>query len=319
MSIYFEIITIAVAVFCALIFAYFISLYVVDLRIEQKSRTNRKHILGIDSNSFNKEFISEGFALKILNYLLKINYEVSSISISNRWIKKFIKSNNLNSKIKKLSYEAHMPHNFGNWAFREAQFRIMIIAILISIFIGLLVSYILMFLLLVTAIIVSYYLPIWALKQEKTLRQESLEKNLPEMLDVIALGMRSGLSFERAFSIYTQHFNCELSKECYLAQQKWENGILTREEALKNLNSYYSSVLLDRVINNIIRSLRFGSSLVNNLEEASTEARNLYKTKRQEVVSKAPVKMMIPTGTLILPAMLILVLGPILLELFSGF
>lgn len=65
--------------------------------------------------------------------------------------------------------------------------------------------------------------------------------------------------------------------------------------------------------------MRFGSSLVEGLEEASLEARNSYKTKQEEKVAKAPVKMMIPTGTLILPAMLILVLGPVLLELINGF
>ena len=58
---------------------------------------------------------------------------------------------------------------------------------------------------------------------------------------------------------------------------------------------------------------------VEGLEEAAQESRNLYKAKQEEIVSKAPVKMMIPTGTLIFPAMLILVLGPILLELGSGF
>ena len=35
--------------------------------------------------------------------------------------------------------------------------------------------------------------------------------------------------------------------------------------------------------------------------------------------AKAPVKMMVPTGVLILPAMLMLVLGPVLLELAGGF
>ena len=44
-----------------------------------------------------------------------------------------------------------------------------------------------------------------------------------------------------------------------------------------------------------------------------------YRARRQEQVAKAPVKMMVPTGTLILPAMLIMVLGPVLLEMAGGF
>ena len=45
----------------------------------------------------------------------------------------------------------------------------------------------------------------------------------------------------------------------------------------------------------------------------------MRKTRLQEAIAKAPVKMMLPTGTLILPAMLLLVLGPVLLELMEGF
>ena len=47
-------------------------------------------------------------------------------------------------------------------------------------------------------------------------------------------------------------------------------------------------------------------------------ALGLKQAQVEERVAKAPVKMMIPTGTLILPAMLLLVLGPVLLELMEG-
>ena len=43
------------------------------------------------------------------------------------------------------------------------------------------------------------------------------------------------------------------------------------------------------------------------------------RDRLEERVAKAPVKMMVPTGVLILPAMLMLVLGPVLLELAGGF
>ena len=51
---------------------------------------------------------------------------------------------------------------------------------------------------------------------------------------------------------------------------------------------------------------------------AAEQARAARKAQVEERVAKAPVKMMIPTGTLILPAMLLLVLGPVLLELMEG-
>lgn len=84
------------------------------------------------------------------------------------------------------------------------------------------------------------------------------------------------------------------------------------------MSDSYDSVLLHQIVENIIRSLRYGSSLTQNLEEAAIQARKQYKAKQEEIVAKAPVKMMLPTGTLILPAMLIMVLGPVILEIING-
>jgi len=55
------------------------------------------------------------------------------------------------------------------------------------------------------------------------------------------------------------------------------------------------------------------------LDDAAVQSRAAWKAQLEEKVAKAPVKMMLPTGTLILPAMLLLVMGPILLELANGF
>ena len=74
-----------------------------------------------------------------------------------------------------------------------------------------------------------------------------------------------------------------------------------------------------RDVESAVRSLRFGSSLAEGLEASAAEARAAHRAHVEERVAKAPVKMMVPTGALILPAMLLLVLGPVLLELMEGF
>ena len=51
----------------------------------------------------------------------------------------------------------------------------------------------------------------------------------------------------------------------------------------------------------------------------SSEARAVRRAKLEERVAKAPVKVLLPVGTLILPAMLILIMGPIMLDLIQGF
>lgn len=158
-----------------------------------------------------------------------------------------------------------------------------------------------------------------AIRQRERHRAEAMERDLSEMLDVVALGMRSGLSFDRSLQLYTEHFQTLLAASFRSAFRQWACGLASREEALRATAASYDSSLLGRVVENIVRSLRFGSTLADNLEDAAREARAAYRARKQEQVAKAPVKMMIPTGVLILPAMLMLVLGPVLLELAGGF
>lgn len=166
--------------------------------------------------------------------------------------------------------------------------------------------------------VVGVTMPTRALKALQQQRNLSLGCELPEMLEVCALGLRSGLSFDRSFALYSDHFASTLAGECARAQSLWTMGLMTREEALRDLANSYSSSTLNHCVESIIRSLRFGTSLVESLETSAAQARTDYHASIEEKVAKAPVKMMIPTGTLILPAMLLLVLGPVLLQLLGG-
>ena len=153
----------------------------------------------------------------------------------------------------------------------------------------------------------------------QAVRTQELERHLPEMLDVMAMGMRSGLSFDRSLGLYVRYFPTMLAEAFDAAQRQWSHGLARRDEALRAIAKTYDSPIFGRVVESIIRSLRFGSSLSASLEALAAEARVSYRTRRQEQVAKAPIKIMVPTGTLILPAMLILVLGPVLLELMGDF
>ncbi len=159
----------------------------------------------------------------------------------------------------------------------------------------------------------------WALQNSIAQRSHALEKHLSEAIEVMCLGLRAGLSFERSLELYSSNFPSQLSAELNSAQQMWHTGLLTREDALRNLAQSYDSVLLGRMVESIVRSLRFGSPLANSLEDLAREARKAHRARVEEKVMKAPVKMMLPVGLLILPSMLLLVMGPIMLDLLTGF
>ena len=204
-------------------------------------------------------------------------------------------------------------------AFCEAQARLMIVGALAGGLAGVLFSIELAVLLSLAGGAFGRALPMMAVRRAIKRRSVSAELHLSEMLEVVALGLRSGMTFDRSFALYGAHFDNDFARSCAKAHRCWSLGLMSRDEALRDLAASYDCDQLSRIVDSIIRSLRFGSALAGILEEASVQSRATYRAAVEERVAKAPVKMMLPTGTLILPAMLLMVMGPVLLELASGF
>ena len=154
-------------------------------------------------------------------------------------------------------------------------------------------------------------------KRKRERVQLDVERHVPEMLDAIALGMRSGLSFESALRLYSFRFDDRLALACRRACQSWESGLVERDEALRDVAEEFDVPSLSRFVANALRALRYGSPMGRMLEVLSSEARSCYRAKMEERVAKAPVKMLAPTAGLILPAMLIMMMGPVVLELIG--
>ena len=266
------------------------------------------------SNSSSEESRSKSLSTNFFDLALR---ESAKLRVTNQRkfaLGFFSRSNSFN----KYRVTAGLSSNITEGGFCEARIKLALFSMLVAGALGFVLSQELGFMLSLLGAIYGYLVPSRWLAHETLVRTSELECHLPEMLDVLSICMRSGLSFDRSLDIYVNSFNSFLSRELSYAKTLWTSGLKTREGALRDVARSYSSIIFDRCIETIIRSLRLGSSMNEELRSAAKEARVAYRTKREEEVAKAPVKMMIPTGTLILPAMLFLVLGPVLLELASG-
>ncbi|MCL1847621.1 MAG: type II secretion system F family protein [Coriobacteriia bacterium] len=152
------------------------------------------------------------------------------------------------------------------------------------------------------------------LKQKKRLAA-SFERDLPACLEVVALGMQAGMGFDQAFALYTERFRTPLARYCQESLAIWQKGLISREEGMRQLAERIATPSFRHFSSSVLRALRFGAPLTQLLMDLAQEARKEYRAKREELVAKAPVKMLLPTGALILPAMLLLVMGPIILDL----
>ena len=220
---------------------------------------------------------------------------------------------------KKQAAQAGCAKDVSVSAFCEAATRLMFVGGAAGAVFGALLSTEFAVLLAVAGALFGRALPLLAVRRLVRRRAIGAELHLSEMLEVVALGLRSGMTFDRSFALYGSYFDNDFACSCVKAYRRWSLGLSTREDSLRELAASYDCEQLSRVMDSIVRSLRFGSALAGILEEASAQSRAAYRATLEEKVAKAPVKMMLPTGTLILPAMLLMVMGPILLELAGGF
>ncbi|ERI04245.1 type II secretion system F family protein [Atopobium sp. oral taxon 810] len=144
-----------------------------------------------------------------------------------------------------------------------------------------------------------------------TRRSEGL-RSLPEMLDILTLGLSAGLSFDASLELYCNRSTTELSSAFRHAMDSWRMGISTRDEALSELAAELELGALKRFSDAVSQALAFGSPLAAVLEQQSQAIRDEQRSQVEEQIEKVPVKMLIPLGTLIVPAMLLAILGPLL-------
>lgn len=155
-------------------------------------------------------------------------------------------------------------------------------------------------------------------RKRQALVKDSCEKNLSMLCDITAMGIDAGLSFDAAISLYCARFDNELSRRLAASCERWTRGLVSRGEALAQMAEETGSASVERFSDTAARAVTQGAPLAGMLRSLAVELRQSRKTQIERRVAKAPVKMLVPTGVCILPAMLLLVMGPMLLQFMAS-
>ncbi len=134
---------------------------------------------------------------------------------------------------------------------------------------------------------------------------------VPEMLDILTLGLSAGLSFDASLSLYCERFATPLSELMDQTRLSWSMGVASRAEALGAMAERVRASALERFAAAVSESLAFGIPLTDTLVRQASAIRADHKRDVEEAIEKVPVKMLVPLGVLVVPAMLLAVLGPL--------
>ena len=148
-------------------------------------------------------------------------------------------------------------------------------------------------------------------REEQRVRRSKVIRQMPDLLDILTLGLSAGLSFDASLELYCGRFETELAQVFRKALLTWRIGVKSREDALEELAEELDVAAVRRFCSAVSEALAFGSPLAQVLEQQAGVLRDEQRSEIEEEIEKVPVKMLIPLGTLIVPAMLLSILGPL--------
>jgi tight adherence protein C len=151
--------------------------------------------------------------------------------------------------------------------------------------------------------------PMAWLSRKRDERQSSIRRDLPDVLDLMAISIEAGVGFEGAIEVVTRHFHTPLANEFGRTLREMELG-LPRRDALHNLKRRTEVPELSNFVLILVQADALGMPIGHVLRSQAVEMRSKRRQWAREKAGKLPVKMLIPLTLFILPALFVVVLGP---------
>jgi tight adherence protein C len=178
---------------------------------------------------------------------------------------------------------------------------------------------VLLFVLLTAA--TGYYLPEMLLQFITRKRVERMRNSLPDMIDLMVICTESGMGIDASIARISREmarFNPDIAQEFYLAALEIRAGA-TRIEALRNLALRSRLEDLGDLVSMLVQADKFGTSLAESLRVQADMMRSRRAQRAEELAAKIPVKMLLPLILFIFPTLLMVLLGPAIIEIIQTF
>jgi tight adherence protein C len=140
-------------------------------------------------------------------------------------------------------------------------------------------------------------------------RQRAIQKQLPDVMDLLTISVEAGLGFDAAMAQVTKNVPGSLSEEFSRLLQEVQIGV-SRADAFRHLGDRTDVPELQSFVLSMIQADLFGVSIANVLRAQSRELRQKRRQRAEEIAQKIPVKLLFPMIFLVLPSLFIVILGP---------
>lgn len=156
----------------------------------------------------------------------------------------------------------------------------------------------------------------WLLARRAEWRDE-LDRQLPDALDLMAICISAGSSFEGALAAVGTRMDGAIAAA--FARVAKEAAYSSRSEALLGLAERAQVSSITFFAASLVQAERAGSSLVDIIRMQAQSVRTERRLKVDDITNKLSTKMLFPMLLLMLPSIIMLMLAPMILQLGEFF
>lgn len=169
--------------------------------------------------------------------------------------------------------------------------------------------------------VVGYLLPGYVVGRLGRRRQLTILHELPAILDLPVVTLEAGQGLLEAIKVVgreTSRQGRALGKELATAAAEMSAGI-SLEDSMHNLGERTGVEELKSVAAVLIQNKEIGGRLGPSLRAAGELLSSKRRLKAEEAAQKSSVKMLLPLVLFILPAVMLIILGPAIIQIFQIF
>ncbi|HEX6325072.1 MAG TPA: type II secretion system F family protein [Jiangellaceae bacterium] len=170
----------------------------------------------------------------------------------------------------------------------------------------------------VAVVVLAWFVPDLLLISQGQKRREEIQKALPDSLDQMTIAVEAGLGFEAAMAHVARNGRGALAEELIRTLQDIQVG-QPRREAYHALAERSPEPDLRRFLRAVIQAEQHGVSVARVLTTQAQEMRVKRRQRAEEKAMKIPVKVVFPLILTILPVLIIVVIGPGVINIIDAF
>ena len=165
----------------------------------------------------------------------------------------------------------------------------------------------------------GYYLPKYFLIKKTTARQLRITWGLADAMDLMVVAVEAGLGLNASLNRVAEELKIlhpDLHKELELVNLEIRVG-RSREEALRNLSERTGVDDIRSFVALLIQADRYGSSIAKAVRIFAESLRTKRRQRAEQASAKAALKLLFPLTLFLFPVIILVVLGPALLNLID--